>query len=291
MMDESSGTRITKKSAFRIFKVGIFWVLMINLLWYLYEDVTGFLYLSPGYTFFDAAEAFAVTIDYVAWMVLIVLFEMETSAHKKDRFTGTRKWVIAGLTTACYVVLVYAAYGYVAALEDAYAYEPIETESACYFANTNFAYLTPEARPVELTHENCGAFEGKKIFTITTDNLIVTEANLLALKRLSWVDVFNASAWLVVVFLFQIEVILERSKKLTRHRLVVLLVFKGVAYLVLLGCAVYWTMYSAFIDFWDAWLWLLAFILIDLNMLGLDESQNQKANRNAVEVRAAIDQL
>ena len=281
---ESTRFNVTKESAFRTFKVVIFWVLMINLLYYLYEDVTAFLYLAPGYTFFDTAEAFAVTIDYVAWMVLIVLFEMETSAHAEERFTGTRKWVIAGLTAACYVVLVYAAYGYVAALEDAYAYEPIETESACYFANTNFAYLTPEARPIELTHENCGAFEGKKLFTITTDNLIVTEANLLALKRLSWVDVFNASAWLVVVFLFQIEVMLEQAKKLTRHRLVVLLVFKGAAYLVLLGCAIYWTMYSAFIDFWDAWLWLLAFILIDLNMLGLDESQNQKASRNAVEV-------
>jgi len=284
MMDESSGTRITKKSAFRIFKVVIFWVLMVNLLYYLYEDVTAFLYLSPGYTFFDAAEAFAVTIDYVAWMVLIVLFETETSAHAEERFTGTRKWVIAGLTAACYVVLVYAAYGYVAALSDAYAYEPIETESACYFANTNFAYMSLEARPIELTHENCGAFEGKKIFKSERDNLIVTEANLQALKKLSWVDVFNASAWLIVVFLFQVEVMLEQAKKLTRHRLVVLLVTKGAAYLVLLGCAIYWTMYSAFIDSWDAWLWLLAFILIDLNMLGLDESQNQKASRNAVEV-------
>jgi hypothetical protein len=32
--------------------------------------------------------------------------------------------------------------------------------------------------------------------------------------------------------------------------------------------------YSAFIDSWDAWLWLIAFVLIDLNLLGLDESQN-----------------
>jgi hypothetical protein len=281
---ESNRLNLTKASAFRIFKVVIFWILMINLLYYLYEDVTAYLYLASGSTLFDVFEAFAVTIDYVAWMVLIVLFEMETSAHAEERFTGARKWVIGGLTAACYLVLVYAAYGYVAALEDAFAYEPIETESACYFANTNFAYLTPEARPIELTHENCGAFEGKKLFKSTTDNLIATEANLLALQKLSWVDVFNASAWLVVVFLFQIEVMLEQAKKLTRHRLVMLLALKGAAYLVLLVCAIYWTAYSAFIDFWDAWLWLLAFILIDLNMLGLDESQNQKESRSAVEV-------
>jgi hypothetical protein len=54
------------------------------------------------------------------------------------------------------------------------------------------------------------------------------------------------------------------------------MVWKAFAYLVLLVCAIYWTVYSAFIDWWDAWLWLAAFILIDLNMLGLDETQNQQ---------------
>jgi len=50
---------------------------------------------------------------------------------------------------------------------------------------------------------------------------------------------------------------------------------------VLLGCAIYWTIFSTFIDWWDAWLWLLAFILIDLNMLGLDEAQQQPARNTA----------
>ena len=279
---ESSRFSLTKKSAFRIFKVVIFWVLMINLVYYLYEDVTAYLYLAPGSTIFDVLEAFAVTIDYVAWMVLIVLFEMETSAKTKDRFTGARKWVIACLTAACYVVLVYAAYGYVAALGDAYHYEPIESRPACYFANTNFAYLNSTARPIELTHLNCSAFAGIEILKSPKDNLIATETNLIKLQELSWVDVFNASAWLLVVLLFQVEVSLEQASKLTKRRLIGVMTWKGAAYLVLMVCAIYWTMYSAFIDFWDAWLWLLAFILIDLNMLGLNESQNQKASDGVV---------
>ena len=77
---ESNRFNLTKESAFRIFKIVIFWVLMVNLVYYLYEDVTAYLYLAPGATLFDVLEAFAVSIDYVAWMVLIVLFEMETSA-------------------------------------------------------------------------------------------------------------------------------------------------------------------------------------------------------------------
>jgi hypothetical protein len=223
-------------------------------------------------------EAFAISIDYVAWMVLIVLFEMETSAQSRDQFTGARKWVIAGLTAVCYAFLVYAAYGYVAALGDAYHYEPIESRPACYFANTNFAYLNSTARPIELTHLNCSAFAGKEILKSPKDNLIATETNLIKLQKLSWVDVFNSSAWLLVVLLFQIEVSLEQMKKLTKRRLKIVMVWKSLAYLVLMCNAIYWTVFSAFIDYWDAWLWLLAFILIDLNMLGLDETQNQKAS-------------
>ena len=98
---ESNRFSLTKESAFRIFKVVIFWVLMINLFYYLYEDVTAFLYLAPGSTTFRCVGGLCgFSIDYVAWMVLIVLFEMETSAQARDRFTGTREWVIAGLVSS-----------------------------------------------------------------------------------------------------------------------------------------------------------------------------------------------
>jgi hypothetical protein len=280
-LTESKSAGLTKESAFRTFKIVIFWVLMVNLLYYLYEDVTAYLYLAPGSTLFDTLEAFAVSIDYIAWMVLIVLFEMETSAQSKDLFTGTRKWVIAGLTAACYVVLIYAAYGYAAGLADTYHFEPIENRSACYFANTNFAFMTESARPVELTDTNCGDLKGETLFKFPSDNVIATESVLPALRKLGWIDIFNSNAWLLVVLLFQIELSLEQAKKLTKRRLMMVMAWKSLAYLVLLVCAIYWTIYSAFIDSWDAWLWLIAFILIDLNMLGLDETQNQRAINRA----------
>ncbi len=279
---ESNRSALTKESAFRIFKALIFVILMVNLFYYLLEDVTAYLYLAPGSTFFDALESFAVTIDYVAWMILVVLLEMVTSAQARDQLEGTRNWVIAGLTVACYVVLVYAAYGYAAGLGDAYGFEPIESEMVCELTDRHFAYLRVEARPIALTKDNCGLIEKSEVFKSTKDNLIATDFNLRALKKLAWIDVFNSNAWLVVVLLFQIEVSLQLAKKLTKRRLIATKAAKGIAYLALLGCAIYWTMYSAFIDSWDAWLWLLAFLLIDLNLLGLNESQNQRASRDVV---------
>ncbi|MBW2542902.1 MAG: hypothetical protein JRF15_12515 [Deltaproteobacteria bacterium] len=284
-MTDSKPSGLTKESAFRIFKITIFWILMANLLYYLYEDVTAYLYVEQP-SLFDTLEAFAVSIDYIAWMVLIVLFELETNAQSKDRFTGARKWVITGLTAACYVVLVYAAYGYAAGLVNTYNFEPLEDNTACYFANTNFAFMTDSARPVELTDKNCRDLEAEKLFKSPTDHVLATESVLPALIRLGWVDIFNSNAWLLVVLLFQIELSLEQAKMLTKRRLKIIMVWKGFAYLVLLLCAIYWTIFSSFIDWWDAWLWLVAFILIDLNMLGLDETQNQQAANRAAAAEA-----
>ena len=42
--------------------------------------------------------------------------------------------------------------------------------------------------------------------------------------------------------------------------------FKLVLYTTLLGAAIYWWFFSDFLDFWDALLWLAAFIFIELNL-------------------------
>jgi hypothetical protein len=280
---ESKATRFTKASAFRIFKITIFGILMLNLIYYLYEDVVAHLYLAEDSTFLDLVESFAVTIDYAAWMVLIILFEIETTAHARNRFNGIRKWVISGLTAACYAGLLYAAYGYMENLIETFHFEPIEPASVCNLTTENYAYLTEAGRPIELTPENCGGFAGEAVLKSPSDKVIASQASLLAIRKLGWVDVINASAWLLVVLVFKIEISLERARKLTRNRLSFVMAAKGAAYLGLLGCAIYWTLYSAFIDSWDAWLWLIAFVLIDLNLLRLDESQNQPAGGGAVE--------
>ncbi len=281
MSIESGAPMLTKASAFKLFKTIVFLILIVNLIYYLFEDVTAYLYLAPGHGFFASMESFAVTIDYVAWMLLIVLFEIETNPHAKDRLGSAGKWILAGLTAACYVVLVYAAYGYAVGLRESYHFEPIASESVCDLAAEKFAYLSVEGRPIELTAQNCGSFAAEAVFKSPGDNLIASHTNLIAIRKLGWIDVINAGAWLLVVLLFQIGVSLSLVNRLTKRRLISIEIGKGLAYLALLGCAIYWTAYSAFIDSWDAWLWLVAFLLIDLNLLGLDDSQTPAVSEGA----------
>ena len=273
-MSDASDRSIWKRfSPFQIFKFSIFAILTVNLFVYLREDVTLYLYLDPGASLGAVLETFAVTIDYVAWMILIVLFEFETSALAKGKMRGSRRYVLAWLTGACYLVLVYAAYGYTIGLYDYYQFAPMESGTACELVDDKYAYMSLQARPIELTAENCGDFSGKPVYKSPTDLLIASHPNLMAIQKLGWVDVANASAWLIVVLIFQIEISLQQADKFTKTWLSFCTTTKVFMYLILGANAVYWTIYSAFIDSWDAWLWLLAFVLIDLNLLGWEDSE------------------
>ena len=41
---------------------------------------------------------------------------------------------------------------------------------------------------------------------------------------------------------------------------------KGFFYAILMYAAIHWGVKSSFLDFWDAFLWLVAFVFIELNI-------------------------
>ena len=51
---------------------------------------------------------------------------------------------------------------------------------------------------------------------------------------------------------------------------------KVILYSVLLINAIYWGIEGTFLVFWDAFLWLVAFIFIELNVLGFQEDDERK---------------
>jgi hypothetical protein len=265
-----SGAERPGLTRFQIIRYSIYTLLMLNLFYYLWEDLIAFRYIPSGAPLSKIVENFAVTIDFVAWMVLIVLFELETDHIPKEKFKGWISWAFNGVLVACYAVLVYAFYGYVAILVDFYRFVPFPPEEVCGLVDGTFAYVTMDARFVELTLENCSAFLSDAVFKSVDDNLVAVPANLAASIWLGWVDVVNAGVWLLVVLFIEWEIMLELKDALTKPRMIAFKTIKGVLYLTLLACAIYWTMESAFIDSWDAYLWLVAFVLIDLNVIDWD---------------------
>ena len=72
--------------------------------------------------------------------------------------------------------------------------------------------------------------------------------------------------WLIIVVLLQAEVWLQLKDKLTDQLIFIAKISKGFFYSILFVCAAYWGINGTFLDFWDAFLWLVAFIFIELNI-------------------------
>ena len=272
---------------FRIFKYVLFGLFTFNLFYYLGEDLDAYRYLGADATLSDILETFAVTIDYVAWMVLIVLFEFETDFLSKNQTEGKLKWLFKGGVALCYPILVYAFYGYIMALTSFQDFHPIPSETVCELVDQDFAYVSMEARYLPLNETNCVTISEGEVFQHSSDKAVSAAEPLAASINLSWIDVANAAAWLLVVLLFEIEVILQERGTLGRTSLIVIKASKGVLYSTLLCDAILWSFYGAFIDSWDAYLWIVAFVIIDLNVFNFagkpssDKSETKSVMQDA----------
>jgi hypothetical protein len=81
-----------------------------------------------------------------------------------------------------------------------------------------------------------------------------------------WLDAINAALWIAVVLLLEVEV--RFPKAVAHHRapfvLVAAALYAGMAALVLL-----WVWRGEWFDAYDALLWLVAFVTLEINVLGI----------------------
>ena len=88
-------------------------LLSINILLFLQEEL-----LALEHTFADGIEpgqiiqSFAATIDTSAWVVLLLLFELETSVLDDSRIKGGLRRTLHGIRGVCYLAIAYAFTGY-----------------------------------------------------------------------------------------------------------------------------------------------------------------------------------
>lgn len=69
-----------------------------------------------------------------------------------------------------------------------------------------------------------------------------------------------------VVLMLELDLRLKDKHRLAGTAGVDVRGFTVFLYLGLLACAIYWGLEGTFLDFWDAFLWLLAFAAIEMNV-------------------------
>ncbi len=264
-------TRVTlsRWQVFQFFKYSIYALLTLNIfLFYFEESGAAKLQFVGGIAPGQIIEAYAATIDTVAWVVLLLMFELETFVLKDHHFTKRVVWTLQIFRVVAYAFIVYSFFGYVAMLAFFDGVTPLADISDLCLLGNEWTYATGLDTFVAISSETCATFSSASSFYQLPGMSTVVDADgLSALVKLAWVDVINSGVWLLVIMLLEIDVRLQEHDQYRGAALIASNASKVVMYLVLLLAAVYWGLKGDFVDFWDAFLWLVAFFFIELNVI------------------------
>ncbi len=256
---------------YRVFKYAVYAFLTLNIALFFHEEWVATAHrFVDGIGLADVSEAFAASIDTASWVVLLLMFELETYVLEDRHSTKPVTVTLHVLRALCYGFIVYAFFGYVTKLlflQDASLLEGVT--DVCTLVTDRWAYAIDLDEYTALTADNCAQFAaaGQPFFQFPGLNAVVDQRGLTDIVRLAWVDVVNSGVWLGVVFVLEVDVRLQEADKLKGLALQISTFCKLVFYPTLLLAAVYWGFKGDFVDFWDAFLWLVAFIFIERNLV------------------------
>lgn len=232
--------------------------------------------LAPG----QLVQAFSATVDTSAWVILLLLFELETSVLDDSQIRGGVRWALHGIRGICYVFIVYAFAGYYGEVAPLHAVVPFAGDP-CALAGQGWSILLNLDDFAVLDASNCAAL-GTEVYQLTDFSQVLASADSIEAARwLAWTDVVNAGVWILVVVVLEVEVRLQLRGGLTAAALALNKLIKFGLYGLLFAAAAYWGFAGDFLDFWDAALWLFAFIFIELNVFEWQFESRQGRERSS----------
>jgi len=259
-----------RETLYQLFKYAVYALLSINIFVFFAEEWAASAHrFTEGVAVADIIEGFAASIDTAAWVVLLLMFELETYVLDDRQFTKVVTWSLHGLRALCYVIIINAFFGYVGNLASVKAVSPLEGVSdLCSLVNDEWAYSHDLEEYTAISVDNCGSFSTADSFLRFHDaRAVVDTAGLTAIIGLAWIDVINAAVWLLVVLVLEIDVRLQEHNRYEGWAYRISGILKFILYATLLYAAIYWGIKGDFVDFWDAFLWLVAFVFIELNVV------------------------
>ena len=234
-MESTKASQGLGQTLYRAAKYLIYGLLTLNIGLFLQEELLSAQHaLSDGQNLASLIQLFSATLDTAAWVVLLLLFELETAVIPDEKLVGGR-WSV----------------------------------------------LVDFDEFIALTAANCRELGATALQVIRLDHVIATPAAFESAYDLALVDVINASAWILVVILLEIEVRLQLRGGVPSKLQWLMNGFKVVLYTTLALAAVYWGIEGEFLDFWDAALWLFAFVFIELNVFAWQQELKSQGDKSS----------
>ena len=262
---------------FQIFKYLIYGLLAFDVYLFFVEEfsATSFRF-SKGLNLSEVIVAYSGTIDTAAWVILLVVFELETYVIDDDKLKGGLKWFLNFVSLLSYSIIVYSFYAYIQKYIWSLEIQQLSSVSdTCSYIGQS--WLVELDHFVEITKENCETLAtSSQLYGIPDQNIVTDFESLKLTKKLALTDVLNSAAWLLVVLVLEFDVWLQLKHKLKGGLYLANKTVKFFAYILLLLAAIYWGYTGQFLDFWDAFLWIVAFLFIEMNLFKWHEETEEE---------------
>ena len=267
--------------AHQAFKYSVYALLTLNVFLFFFEELAASRLQFPGgVPLVDLIESYSATIDTAAWVVLLLVFELETYVLDDRHLTPAIARMMKLVRVICYAFILYALYGYIANTASVYDTQLLEgVSNLCQLAGADWSYTVGLDEYELITATNCDGFSSAAALLRFGDlPAVISAADLDTVQALAWVDVINASVWVLVVILLEIDVRLQEADRFEGFALKASTAAKFVLYPILGLAVIYWAIDGDFVDWWDALLWLIAFVFIELNVFEWRRESTQLAS-------------
>ena len=251
------------------FKWVVYSLLLVNFALYLNWDWHGATHaLGPAEPLLKWLQAYATSIDYAAWLALIILLELETYVLSDEVFTPLVRRFVHGIRLLCYLFILHTVYAYSVNTYEVYfkVEEAAGVSDLCQVADGHISFVSNQ-QYTYLDAGNCGPMgTGEDYYLLDKGRVITDSANLARERWLAWLDVIEAVIWLLIVALIEITIRLQERGVSSGRTIATLNYLKIGCYGALMAMAIHWGLTGLFLNFWDETLWIGGFAVIEMNM-------------------------
>ena len=252
-------------------KWSVYALVIINFGFYIRNDwvIAGHT-LYAGSSLLEVSRAFATTIDESAWIILLLLFELETYLLSDEPLSRTKTLLMQGVRVVCYISLAHTLYAYGVYLTEIYASVPVEgVTNLCQLIEKDLSYAFNLAYS-DINSSNCASLSSaNQFFYVDPPTFFIVEdaAGLAIEKELAWIDMFEAIIWLLILLSIEVAVWLQ-DRNIGQG-----IVFKGLGiaklclYSLLWAAAGYWIYRGHYMFAWDEFVWIAGFVAIEMNIV------------------------
>ncbi len=257
----------------------VYGLLVINLIAFIVDDYQVFIStLDDSAALSELIESWSTTIDMIAWLGLVFLFELETYALPDAAF---KPWLTRTLQIArmvCYLSLALAAYSYTTDAIDNYDVAPWpDVTSLCQLADQGVALQLDNIDYADITSANCAELSAETSFyKFEALTSIIDGPTLKHIQWIDWFGVLNAFVWIIVVLLIEVELRLQNAGHFADRAIKLVRKANTFFYAILIMNGLIWLFTGYPLWAWDAFLWIAGFWAIELNMVEWEKGHMQE---------------